>query len=115
MAFSLAAQYFQIAVYQVFLVDPPVDGTPAGHLQRTRRTGDLLWRPRCPQLFLYVVNYFLRMEHSPVAVGTPQQILLLCCVRIVGRNVVHMCAGPPYLPRHRAHVSPDQPGYLSVT
>ena len=59
MALSLAAQYLQIAVYQVFLVDPPVDGTPAWHLQLTRGTGDLLRRPGRPQLFLYVVEHFL--------------------------------------------------------
>ena len=58
-ALSLVAQYFQIAIYQVFLVDPPVDGTPAWQFQLTRGTGDLLRRPGRPQLFLYVVEHFL--------------------------------------------------------
>lgn len=39
-AFSLAVQYFQIPVYQVFFVAPPIDGTPAWHLQPTKGTGD---------------------------------------------------------------------------
>ena len=32
------------------------------------------------------------MKHSSVAVGTAQEVLLLCCVRVIGRNVIHMGA-----------------------
>src|SRR5699024_1364789 len=38
-ALSLAARYFQIAIYQVLLIDPAVNRSPAGHLQFTRGTG----------------------------------------------------------------------------
>ena len=65
-ALPLAAQYFQIAVYQVFLVDPPIDGTPTGQLQFTRSAGDLLRRPGCQQLFLYVVDHLLIQLRSSV-------------------------------------------------
>ena len=115
MALSLAAQYLQIAVYQVFLVDPPVDGTPAWHLQLTRGTGDLLRRPGRPQFFLYAVNNLLRMEHPSVAEGTTHQILILCCVRVIGRDVVHVRTVSAYLSGHCTDVSADQPGDLAVT
>ena len=49
-----------------------------------------------------------------MAIRAPQQILLLCCVRVVGGDVVHVGAVSSYLPRHRADVSADQPGDLSV-
>src|SRR5699024_9443251 len=49
-----------------------------------------------------------------MAVGPPQQILLLSCVWIVSGNVIHMCTVPSYLPRNRAHVPSYQPCDLSV-
>ena len=49
-----------------------------------------------------------------MAIGSSQQVFLLGCVRVVGGNVVHVGTVAPYLPRHRADVSADQPGNLSV-
>ena len=45
-ALSLSAQHLQIAVYQVFLIDPAIYCASAGQLQLTRGTGNLLRRPR---------------------------------------------------------------------
>ena len=30
------------------------------------------------------------MKHSSVAIGAAQKIFLLCCMRVIGRNVIHM-------------------------
>ena len=68
MALSLAAQHFQVAVHEIFLVYPAVDGPPAGQVQLTGRTCDLLRRPRCTKLLVYVVDDLLGVEHTSVAV-----------------------------------------------
>ena len=115
MALSLAAKHLQIAVHQVLPADPAVDRAPAGQLQLTRGTGDLLRRPRHPKFFLYVVHYLPGMKHPAVAIRTPQQILLLRCMRVIGRYVIHMCAVSPYFPRYCTHVSPNQPSNLPLT
>lgn len=106
----LETKHFQVAVHQIFLIDSAIDRAPAGHLQLTRDTGDLLRRPGRPQLILYVAYDLLRTEHPPVAVGAPQQILLLCCVRVVCWDVIYMGATPSYFPRHRTCIPADQPG-----
>ena len=31
------------------------------------------------------------MKHSSVAIGTAQEILLLCGVGIISRDIIHMC------------------------
>ena len=83
-------------------------------LQLARCAGYLFRRPGRLQLLVYVLNHFLRTEHPAMAIGTAQQIFLLCCVRVVGGDVVHMGTVAADLPRHRADVSADQPGDLSV-
>ena len=54
------------------------------------------------------------MEHPTMAIGTAQQVFLLCCVRVVGGDVVHVGTVAAELPRHRADVSADQPGNFAV-
>ena len=54
------------------------------------------------------------MEHLSVAVGMPQQILLMCCVRVIGRDVVHVGAVSPDLSRYGTHIPANQLGNLSI-
>lgn len=60
-------------------------------------------------------DYLMGMEHFSVAVGTPQQVLFLYCVRIVDRDVVHVGAVPLDLSRYSTDISPNQPGDLPIT
>lgn len=115
MALSLAAQHFQVAVHEILLVYSAVDGPPTGQVQLTGRTCDLLRRPRCTKLLVYVVDDLLGVEHPSVAVGAAQQVFLLSRVRVIGRDVVHVGTVSAYLTGHGTDVSADQPGDLAVT
>ena len=53
-------------------------------------------------------------EHPSMTVGAPQQILLLCRMRAIRRNVVHVGAVASDFPRHCAYIPSNQFCYFSI-
>ena len=59
MALSLAAQYFQVPIHQVFLIDPAVERSPASHLLGVWLCGYSI----LPLGALYELFYFPKVLH----------------------------------------------------
>lgn len=53
-ALSLAAQYFQVPIHQVFLIDPAVERSPASHLLGVWLCGYSILPQGTYELFIYL-------------------------------------------------------------
>ena len=95
--FSFPAQVFKGGT-KIPFVYPTINCFERRHLHPARRFGDLFGRPCLRQFLVYVIQYLLLPEHSPVPVTVPKIAFLLCRIRVVSGNISVKRTVPSQLP-----------------